>query len=473
LSDASFQAAVQRKSAPYLYHGETRSLCETCLLPVTAKILIEGDDVFYLKRCRQHGLQKTLVSTDAAYWAAAKSWVKPGDRPYAYHSTTEYGCPYDCGLCPDHEQHTCLGLIEINEHCNLTCPTCFAGSSPLKQTHRSLPEIERMLDALIEAEREPDVVQISGGEPTIHPQIIDILRLCKTKPIRHLMLNTNGIRLAADRDFVKQLKEFSPGFEVYLQFDSLRPEALINLRGANLASVRMRALEHLEEAGISTTLVAVVKKGINDDEIGAIIDHALSYSCVRGVTFQPVQDAGRNDDFDPGRHRLFQSDIRRAIGAQSSHFKAEDVIPLPCNPEHISIAYGLRSGKKIFPLTSLMPKDVWVQAAPNAIAFEKHPELRRAIFDLFSLSSTEWNQSERLGSLLCCLPEVPLPQELGYKDIFRVVIVEFMDKYNFDIGSVKRACIHFVTPQGKIIPFDTYNLFYRDGSIDDIRRSLT
>lgn len=461
-----------RKVAPYLYHGETRSLCETCLHPVVAKVLVEDNHVYYLKRCATHGVQKTLVSTDAAYWHAAKSWVKPGDRPFIYQSRTEYGCPYDCGLCPDHEQHSCLALIEINQHCNLSCPVCFAGSSPAQGGEKSLAEIEFMLDALIASEQEPDVVQISGGEPTTHPQILEILKLCKQKPIKHLMLNTNGVRLAAERDFVQQLRQFMPGFEVYLQFDSLQNDALLNLRGVNLSGVRQRALAHLEEAGISTTLVAVIKKGVNDNEIGAIIDHALGYTCVRGITFQPVQDTGRNAGFDPDRNRMFLTDIRREIGRQSTRFKAEDIIPLPCHPEHIATAYALRQGTNAVPLTSFFPKDVWVEAAPNAIAFEKYPELKEALFNLFSLSSTACNENERLGSLLCCLPQIPLLDTLSYKDIFRIAIVEFMDKYNFDIGSVKRSCIHFITPQGKIIPFDTYNLFYRDGKIDSIRKEL-
>jgi uncharacterized radical SAM superfamily Fe-S cluster-containing enzyme len=463
---------LTRKTTNYRYYGETRSLCEQCLLPVNAKVVFEGKNVYYLKRCHDHGVQKTLVSTDADYWYAAKSWIKPGDRPYTLQSETHYGCPYDCGLCPDHEQHSCLALIEINEKCNLTCPVCFAGSSPVKTGEKSLAEISMMLDTLITSEREPDVLQISGGEPTIHPEILEILRLCKTKPIRHLMLNTNGIRLATDKDFVEQLKEFTPGFEIYLQFDSLKPDALANLRGANLTQVRHKAMENLEAAGISTTLVAVIKKGVNDDEIGAIIDYALGYKCVRGITFQPVQDAGRNDGFDPNQNRMFLTDIRRAIAEQSPHFKLDDVIPLPCNPEHISIAYGLRNGRNVLPLTSLIPKEVWIDSAPNAIAFEKYPELKQSIYDLFSLSSTEWNQAERLGALLCCIPTFPVPDSLSYDNIFRIVIVEFMDKYNFDIGAVKRSCIHFVTTRGKIIPFETYNLFYRDGSINHIRPKL-
>ncbi|MBM3523022.1 MAG: radical SAM protein, partial [Alphaproteobacteria bacterium] len=136
-----------RKPRPYLFLGETTSLCEHCLELVPAKIVAEGDDVYYQKRCAEHGVQKTLVSTDRAYWQRTREWVKPGDVPQRFFSRTERGCPWDCGLCPDHEQHTCLGLIEINEHCNLTCPVCFAGSSPAHTGTRSLAEVERMLDA--------------------------------------------------------------------------------------------------------------------------------------------------------------------------------------------------------------------------------------------------------------------------------------------------------------------------------------
>src|ERR1041385_7775856 len=293
--------APLRKARPYIFWGQTQSLCETCLKLVPAKIQILGNEVWYEKRCKEHGVQSTLISTDAAYWRLCKDFIKPGDRPLNIQGRTEYGCPYDCGLCPDHEQHSCLALIEINDACNLTCPICFAESSPQKTRNRSLTEIEAMLDTLVASEGNPDLVQISGGEPTIHPEIVAILKLCKTKPIRHVMLNTNGIRIARDPAFVAELAKLKPGFEVYLQFGSMKRDALKNLRGADLRRVRAQALANLEAAGISTTLVCVVKKGVNDAEIGDIVRHALIYKCVRGITFQPVQDAGRNLDFEIGR----------------------------------------------------------------------------------------------------------------------------------------------------------------------------
>jgi uncharacterized radical SAM superfamily Fe-S cluster-containing enzyme len=465
--------ASTRRQTPYVFHGQTSSLCSECLTLVPAKILVEDGQVFYQKRCRTHGTSRVLVSTDAAYWRLCHDYLKPGDRPLVHQTPTERGCPYDCGLCPDHEQHSCLALIDVNEACNLTCPVCFSDSSPQRPLHRPLAEIERMMDTLVRSEGEPDLLQISGGEPTIHPEILEILTAAKRRPIRHVMLNTNGIRIAEDPEFVRRLADLRPGFEVYLQFDSLRPEAHLDLRGADLTRIRRQALENLERAGISTTLVVVVKRGVNDDELPAIIDHALEWRCVRGVVFQPVQDAGRNEGFDPARDRFPLSAIRRRIIDSGGAFGEGDIIPLPCNPESIAIGYALRKGARIAPVTSFFPRDLLVEALPNAITFEKYPDLHKQVLEFFSLATTECNNEKKLAELLCCLPEVPLPEGLGYEDTFRVVIVEFMDAHNFCVGRVKRSCIHFVTPEETIIPFETYNLFYRDAAAKArMRRSL-
>ena len=430
---------------------------------VPAKIIAEDDCVFYVKRCRAHGVQKTLISDDVAYWKSTRDWIKPGDRPLAPQTRTEFGCPFDCGLCPDHEQHSCLALIEINEACNLSCPVCFADSSTRKTGHRSLAEIETMLDVLVASEGEPDLVQFSGGEPTIHPQFFEILDAAKRRPIRHLMINTNGLRIAREPGFAEKLAAYAPGFEVYLQFDSLRPEALKDLRGADLSKVRVQALEALEGAGVSTTLVVTVKAGVNDDEAADIVRFALKWRCVRGVTFQPIQDAGRNDGFDPKKHRVVLSQIRREI-AKAGVFALEDLIPLPCNPDQICIGYGLRSGEQVTPVTSMLPRELFVAMAPNTVAFEAYPELQRRVFDLLSLSTAQADTSDKLATLLCCVPEAAVPQDLGYEHTFRVVISQFLDRFNFDIGTVKRSCVHFVQPDGSIIPFDTYNTFYRPGA---------
>jgi uncharacterized radical SAM superfamily Fe-S cluster-containing enzyme len=452
----------QRKPAAYIFHGQTTSLCETCLEPVPAKVIIEDDQVFYLKRCLKHGIQKTLISDDLDYWQQQKLWLKPGDRPLAAQTRTEAGCPFDCGLCPDHEQHSCLALIEVNRACNLACPVCFASAQDVHGSHRPLAEIERMLDALVESEGEPDLLQLSGGEPTIHPEFFDILDAVKRRPIRHVMINTNGLKIAQDPTFVERLATYTPRLEVYLQFDSLSDEALLDLRGARLSGIRKRALEELERLNISTTLVVVVKRGVNDGEVAEIVNHALEWSCVRGITFQPVQDAGRNDGFDGDANRVLLTQIRREV-AKAGVFSLEDMIPLPCNPDQICIGYGLRQGRDVTPITSLLPREL-ILKGPNTISYEAYPELRAAMLELLSLATTQCNTEEKLAGLLCCLPEAMVPAELTYANSFRVVILQFLDRYNFDLGTVKRSCVHFVTGDGQIIPFDTYNTFYREGA---------
>jgi uncharacterized radical SAM superfamily Fe-S cluster-containing enzyme len=454
---------MPRKSRPYIFLGQTTSLCEICLVLVPAKILEEQGRVYYLKRCAEHGVQKTLISTEAGYWKRCRDFLKPGDVPLRFHTRIDQGCPYDCGLCPDHEQHSCLALIEVNEHCNLTCPTCFASSSPLRAGQRSLAEVERMLDLLVDSEGQPDLLQISGGEPTLHPQILEILHAARRRPIRHVMLNTNGIRIAQDPDFVAALAEMKRAFEVYLQFDALSREALQTIRGADLRRVRERALDALEEAGISTTLVCVIRKGVNDQEIGDVLRYAQSRSCVRGVTLQPVQDAGRNDGFDPARNRIVLSEIRRAVIDQWGVFGEDDMIPLPCNPDAISIGYGLRAGGEVLPVTHLFPQDVLVRAAPNSVTFEGRPEMRRLLTELLSLSCAGQQSANVLHEVLCCLPLVEVPAQIGYDRVFRVTVVSFLDRFNFCLAGVKRSCIHFVTDDRRIIPFDTYNLFHRPG----------
>lgn len=460
-----------RTQRRYRFFGQTTSLCEQCSTLVPAKIVIEDDAVFFVKRCHSHGVQKTLISSEAAYWEWCRNFIKPGDMPVQFQTQTERGCPWDCGLCPDHEQHSCLALIEVTGRCSLRCPICFTNSGPEGADHRTLAEVEAMLDAVVAAEGEPDLVQISGGEPSDHPQILEILRAAKARPIRHLMLNTNGLRLAADPAFVADLARLKPGFEIYLQFDSLRREPLERLRGVDLRDVHHRALAALEAHNLSTTLVCVVAKGCNDDEIGAIVRHGLNHRCVRGVTFQPIQAAGRAEEGTPER-RILLSEIRRAIIEQSDLFKEEDLIPLPCNPGAIAIGYALRQNGpagRATPVTGLVPRDLLLQAAPNAITFENHPDLLHRLIRVLSLSSAGETGARQLGELLCCLPQVEVPTTVTYDQVFRIAAVSFLDRFNFCLGEVKRACVQVVSRDGRIIPLDTYNLFHRQAAEGSIR----
>lgn len=389
-------------------------------------------------------------------------FIKPPEMPYVYNTPVKWGCPYDCGLCTDHEQHSCLSLVEINDFCNLSCPICYSESGPVRQQFRALDHIERMLDAVVRNEGEPDVVQISGGEPTLHPDFFAVLDMAKARPIRHLMINTNGIRIAAEEEFAHRLAEYMPGFEVYLQFDSFERDALMALRGADLRHVREAALERLNRLGISTTLVVTLKKGLNDGEIGKIIDYALKQPCVRGVTFQPIQAAGRLEKYDAATDRLTLTEVRRRILEQTSVFQPEDIIPVPCHPDSLAMGYALKLGDTVVALTSMIDPQVLINGRRNTIVYEYDDDVRAHIFKLFATNHSPQSGIASLRDLLCCLPMAAVPEGLGYENLFRVIIMEFIDAYSFDVRSVKKSCVHIVHPDGRLIPFDTYNMFYRD-----------
>ena len=444
---------------PYLFLELTNSLCSRCLRKVEAKIIQEDGRVYLLKHCPEHRWEKVLISTDPAYYHLSRQAIKPGQMPLHFNTKIERGCPFDCGLCPDHEQHSCLALVEITDHCNLTCPVCYAASSPKRVTHRSLEQVEFMLDRVVRNEGKPDIVQISGGEPTIHPEFFAILDAARARPIKHLMLNTNGLKIAQDAEFARRLADYRPNFEVYLQFDSLDAPPQRSLRGADLTDIHRRALDRLNDLNLSTTLVVTLKKGLNDHQAGAIVDFALTQPCVRGVTFQPVQSAGRIEGFDPARDRLTLSEVRSQILAQTRVFRPSDIVPVPCHPDCLAMGYALKLGGEVVPLTRLLDPAV---VLGNTVLYEQDPEVRRKVFELFSTSHSPDSQAWTLRQLLCCLPEVATPPELTYDKVFRVLIVQFLDAYNFDVRSVKRSCIHIVHPDGRIIPFDTFNMFYRD-----------
>ena len=449
-----------RKARPYLFYGQTQSLCPDCMAVIPAKIVFQDDCVWYLKRCAEHGTSRVLISTDIDYYKRCREYIKPGDLPALFHTRIERGCPHDCGLCPDHEQHSCLAIFDIIDECNLRCPVCFADSGPGHGGARSMDEIESMLATLLRTEREPDLVQVSGGEPTLHPRILEILRRLKATPIRHLMLNTNGLRIAREPEFVAELATLRPGFEVYLQFDSLRPEALRTLRAADLAEVRMQALRNLEAANISTTMMCVVRRGSNDDEMNELIAFARQWRCVRGITFQPVEDAGRNTAGGP-EQRVTVSEIRRRIIDGDNPFADQDLVPLPCHPENICVAYAYRDVDELIPVTRHLQREDLLAGAENAITFETNPELRKQFLRVFSLDACADKGAEELQGLLCCLPQIDAPN-LTYADVFRIVIMGFMDAHDFCISAIKRSCVHFVEPDGKVYPFETFNLIYRD-----------
>lgn len=517
---------MSHKNRPYEFYDTTSSVCSTCLYPVEAKIIFKNNHVYMDKWCPVHGVERVLMMDDVAYYRSCREvYVKRPEMPETFATPMQYGCPYDCGLCPDHMQHSCLTIVEITDVCNLDCPVCFADSGMSRETnlphlsykHKSLETVKAMLDTVVASEGEPDVVQLSGGEPTMHPQLFEILDYIQTLPIRHVMINTNGIRLAKEPEFVAKLADYayrfsnkkqnsaaeSPkkvqGLEVYLQFDSLDDEHITVLRGAKLARIHEKALAHLESHNLSTTLVATIKKGLNDGEMGKIIEYALSYRCVRGVSFQPLSESGRVgiDEalLDSSKQRLTISEMRRQIAEQSEVFTLDDIVPVPCNPDTLAMGYALKTHStadeintqnntinnmtQVAPLTRYLTPDVIMNGGGNTILFEQNPEVqtkaKEQLFKVLSTNHSPESQANCLSELLCCLPKIDAPH-LSYDNVFRVMIVQFMDAQNLDIRALKKSCIHFAQPDGTMIPFESFNLFYRDDrkeKLAEIQQTLT
>ena len=248
----------------------------------------------------------------------------------------------------------------------------------------------------------------------------------------------------------------------------------MGLRGRDLTEIRMKALEELNRVNLSTTLVVTVEKGQNDDEIGEIIRFALQQKCVRGVTFQPTSVSGRLDNFSANAGRITNTEIRQAIINQSGLFTAEDLVPVPCNPDALVMAYALKLAGETIPLTRMIDPSFLLNSSRNTIVYEQDENLHKHMVNLFSTGQSVERTAEHLHHLMCCLPDIVAPG-LNYNNLFRIIIMNFMDPWDFDVRAIKKSCVHIVHQDGRIIPFETMNLFYREGmeeKLSSLRKSV-
>ncbi|SVB61926.1 uncharacterized protein METZ01_LOCUS214780, partial [marine metagenome] len=253
------------------------------------------------------------------------------------------------------------------------------------------------------------------------------------------------------------------------QFDSFRSAVLTKLRGRDLTDKRSKALNKLNQYNIHTNLVATIERGQNNDEIGEIIDFALQQPSVRGVTFQPTQFAGRVKNFDPHKDKYTLTEVRQDILDQTSVFQENDIIPVPCNPDALAMGYALKLDQEVIPLTSMIDPDVFLNDTRNTILLEQDQNLQKELIKVFSTSQSGNDLTDNLQTLLCCLPKISAPN-LSYENIFRVIILKFMDAYDFDVRAVKKACVQIVSKDGRMIPFETMNLLYRDDKINRLNQ---
>lgn len=456
--------------APYLFMDVSRSLCPQCRRLVDAQVVARDGRVILRKRCPEHGWAEALLSSDLAWFRHAMTYNRPGLLP-ARRATEEHeGCPFDCGLCPEHQQHTCLAIIEVNSGCNLRCPICFMSAGDVPAYSLSLPQVEAMLDSLMAYEGETEVVQVSGGEPTIHPEILPILQAIKQRRVRHVMLNTNGLRLARDDDFVRALADLN--VYVYLQFDGVERETHLAIRGVDLRSEKQQALDRMAAHGVQAVLAATVAKGVNEHELGAIVRFGLDHPAVRGVAFQPIFLEGRHIAADP-TDRLTVPDVLHGVETQTDGlFTMRDFTPVPCcHPTCMATAYAYVEAGQVTPLARIVNVDAYLDYYTNRALPDVELGVRRALEGLLSASSVGGSERQILNFCSAC--GLRLPDDLAtlLDRIFMINVTGFMDVHTFEVRRVMKCCIHELLPDGRLVPFCAYNTVgYREQVLTALTR---
>ncbi len=449
----------------HTFLGMTQSLCPECLALVPAKIIEKNGRVYFRKHCPRHGPREDFICSDVRQYDRME-FSLPGKVPAQFGAAVERGCPYDCGLCPEHEQHTCLGLVEITSACNLHCPMCYASSGPGGK-HLSFAECCSSIDRLVAVEGRAEVLQLSGGEPTIHPDFLRILEYGCAAAVDLVMINSNGLRFAHDEPFTEAVARFRQRLEVYLQFDGFSEPGSTVLRGEPLVATKLRAIESLGRHGIRVILVTTLQPGINDHEIGAIVKFGLERPWITGVSFQPATYSGRHVLPADLERRLTFPDVVRAVAEQTDGlFREDDFLPLPCaHPNCHSLAYAYRAGGQVLPLARFIDARKHLDLLANGITFTR--ARARELIERY------------LGRMGCCggncgpdaNPQAgdffgrALAEQLSPADVFRITITSFLDAYNFDVRRLMKCCIHHVLPSGHVIPFCAYNVLYRPGHV--------
>ena len=392
-----FQLATSnntKQDADFIFHELTRSICPECKTVIDAQVIIRDNKVYMRKRCREHGWFEGIISSDAEMYVGSIRFNKPGTIPLDFSTEVNEGCPLDCGLCPEHKQHICLALIEINTACNLDCPICFADAGI--GYNLTLEQVESMLDRLIEIEGDPEVVQFSGGEPTIHPELPQMIQAAKDRGIRQVMINTNGVRLAHDDRFLAQMAALDP--VVYFQFDGLREETYLTIRGESLLDTKMKALDRIADAGMTAVLVAAIERDVNTDEVGPIVEFGLQHPAVRGVVFQPVTHVGRHIEFDPMTRVTIPDIIHGIVDQTDGKFILEDFVPVPCCFPTCQVnSYLFVDGDRVTPLPRLLDIDQYLDYITNR-ALPKPPnaaDIQAALEGLWSASAVAGHRADR------------------------------------------------------------------------------
>ena len=450
--------------------------------------LVAQDGAVYLRRfCRRgHGEVVSLYEEDVRLWEGLQQWRIPTreitpDRPA---NIRPIPMGYLDGLGDLQTQHSCILLLDVTETCNLQCPTCFAASGPGINKHARLDHLLATLDTAIAREGgKVDALMLSGGEPTVHPAILELIEAATERNVTRVVLNTNGIRIARDDRFMTALAKLRDRVEVYLQFDGFRPETYLFHRGEDLRDMKAEAIRRLTEARIFTTLAVAVAKGVNHDETGAIVDYAFATDYIAGVALQPMFATGRANPINPMDRATTTGTIRRLGEQTGGRVGPDDFIALPCShPDCSSLTYfvrgddgGFRSVVQMIGRDALKDNMVLVgnRLAPDDTLWEaltgllsetamvSRPELIDYLLDVCEVCDLGVSGFVKtIGRWLNDRGAIPV--EHIAKRVKRLSVKTFMDPWTLNIERLQQCCVHVGSTDGGDpvrIPFCARQIF--------------
>jgi len=465
---------------------QTKSLCPECLKVIDATVYEEDGKVYMRKTCPEHGEFQDLYWSDYEQYVRVEKFRYVGDGLNNPRTETVNGCPYDCGICPNHKSHTALAIIDVTNRCNLRCPVCFANAAAAGYVYEPTKEqIRGMLENLRRNDPVPaTALQFSGGEPTVREDLFELIRMAKELGFRHVEVNTNGLRLAESVEYCRGLREAGMS-TVYLQFDGLTPEVYKFTRGRDLLDVKMRAIENLRKAGVkSIVLVVTLIKGVNDNQLGDIIRFAVkNFDVVRCINVQPVSICGRIPQEEREKMRITITDFMRLCEEQTNgKIRMNDFYPVP-TVVPVSKAVGALKGKRyveftahphcgmatylfvengdIVPITKYGNVDKFIESMQKVYEDAAQGKTKKAKFRL--LAALRHVKFSFLRKYVWRVLREGSYEALG--DLQRKSILlssmHFMDPYNFDLQRVENCVIHYAVPDGRIIPFCSMNSIHR------------
>ena len=446
-------------------YSYTTGYCEACNAVVSARVIQKEGAVWLERLCPVHGNGLARIASDPVWYEESRNYVKPRQIPFVLGTEQFHGCPDSCGLCPEHRQHTCLPIVEITSRCDLRCPVCLKPENG--EFGMTAEQFSYALDRLLEYEGSVPLINLSGGEPTLHPEFSEFLRICKNKGVMQVSVSTNGLRLYQDADLRALFRD--TGTVASLQFDGFRPETWLRLRGRELSGMKQELVALLEREGVRYSLTATIAQGVNDDEVAAIADFFFASKAL-SLMFQPIAITGAAQGNFSEAQRMTIDDVVTALNA-SQHINAGDFNPLPCaHPACFALSYYFQvSEDKFYSLKEFLGKEAFLDVVANrtlpGLDKEGHNAIKERIYAFWSAADSVADNRQVLSRIKAILRELEGQQfsakaafDVGSTILRSVFIHGFMDAKTFDLGRIMKCCNHYLQPDGRLIPMCAHNV---------------